>query len=90
MLASVGVFANNDRMTQTLSMASMLGARLWMLRTEAGLNQKQMSEAVGYGESGQGRVSDWERGHHLPTLPILSRYAEAFNMTVAELLHGVL
>jgi transcriptional regulator with XRE-family HTH domain len=67
-----------------------LGARLRDLRTDAGLKQSQMAELVGYGKSGGNRVSDWELGYHLPTLPILYRYAQAFGITVAELLDGVL
>ncbi len=74
---------------QVLPPTTALGARLRGLRLEAGLNQAQMAVLVGY-KSGGNRVSDWERGYHLPTLPILHRYANAFNITVSELLAGVL
>ena len=58
--------------------------------TEAGYNQAQMAALVGYGKGGGNRVSDWELGYHMPTLPILHRFATAFGMTVAELLWDVL
>ncbi len=75
---------------QALPPTTALGARLRELRTGAGFNQAQMAELVGYGKSGSGRVSDWERGHILPTLPILHRYASVFGMTVSALLADVL
>ncbi len=75
---------------QGLPPTTVLGARLRALRVEAGLNQAQMAVMVGYTKSGSGRVSDWERGFILPSLPTLHRYATAFGLTVSQLLKGVL
>jgi DNA-binding XRE family transcriptional regulator len=75
---------------QVLPPTTALGVRLRELRTRAGFTQAQMAKLVGYGPNCGGRVSDWELGHHLPTLPILHRYASGFAMTVSELLDGVL
>jgi DNA-binding XRE family transcriptional regulator len=73
---------------QSLPPATALGARLRELRCGAGLNQAEMAERMGYAQNG--RVSDWELGHIMPTLPILYRYARAFGITVSQLLNGVL
>lgn len=75
---------------QGLPPTTVLGARLRALRVNLGLNQAQVAVMVGYTKSGSGRVSDWERGFILPSLPTLHRYGQAFGMTVSELLAGVL
>ena len=48
-----------------------------------------MATAMGC-RGGAGRISDYELGHHLPTLTMLRRYAMALDMTVADLLDGVM
>lgn len=75
---------------QALPPSTALGARLRELRLGAGLTQRQMADRIGYGRAGAGRISDWERGYILPTLPILHRYARTFTTTVSALLEGVL
>jgi DNA-binding XRE family transcriptional regulator len=75
---------------QALPPTTALGARLRSLRVGSELNQSEMALRIGYPKSGSGRVSDWERGFILPTLPILYRYASSFGITVSELLDGVL
>lgn len=76
--------------TLTQTTAETLGQRLRRLRTDAGLKQGQMAKVVGYGLNNGGRISSWERGQIMPTLPILHRYAQHFDITVAQLLEGVL
>ena len=73
-----------------LTPTTPLGARLRQLRERAGLNQQAMAQRIGYPAAGSGRVSDWELGYHVPTLDNLARYARVFDMTVAQLLEGVL
>jgi DNA-binding XRE family transcriptional regulator len=68
--------------------ATTLGARLRALRLAAGFTQKQMAAALGIVKGG-GRVSDFELGHHIPTLATLSSYAHAFEMTLSALFEGV-
>ena len=64
-----------------------LAARLKTLRTATGINQKQFAAKLG---SSQNRVGDWELGINTPTLPTLQRYADLFEMTVSQLLAGVM
>lgn len=64
-----------------------LGERLRDLRRDANLSQHDMGHLVG---TNQSRVCDWETGRHKPQLKSLTRYAEAFGITVSELLDGVL
>lgn len=66
--------------------ATPLGHRLRELREGAGLKGAQLAVQL---NTGQNRVSDWECGHHEPTLPILRRYAAVFGMTLSQLLDGV-
>lgn len=69
-----------------------LGQRLRDLRESRNLTQYQVAALLGYQVLGRnaGRVSQWERGKHLPDLRTLSRYATAFDTTVSEILRGVL
>ena len=64
-----------------------LGARLRDLRLAAELSQWDMAHKL---KTQANRVSDWEIGKHEPTLPVLKRIATAHNMTVAQLLEGVM
>jgi DNA-binding XRE family transcriptional regulator len=75
---------------QMLPPTTLLGERLRQLRAEAGLTQAEMAEQVGYGRTGSGRISDWELGNVLPTLPLLYRCSRIFGTTVSKLLDGVL
>ena len=63
-----------------------LGARLRALRERQGWRQRDLAAVIG---TGQNRVGDWESGHHLPTLPVLQRLADAYDTTVSELLDGI-
>lgn len=64
-----------------------LGARLRELRMGASLTQAGLAQKLSTTAS---RVSDWELGFHVPTLPALTRYAEVFDTSVSELLRDVL
>lgn len=44
------------------------------LRNEAGLSQKQLSEKTGIS---QANISKFENGHHIPSIDILKRIADA-------------
>lgn len=66
-----------------------LGERLREIRITAGLTQPELAEHLGY-RSGANRVSDWEIGKHIPSLPLLERIAGVYGITVSELLQGVM
>lgn len=82
--------AGNAVVDQSLPPATALGARLRELRVAAGLNQGEMAVRIGYARNNGGRVSDWELGYIMPTLPILYRYSQALGVTVSKILDGVL
>jgi DNA-binding XRE family transcriptional regulator len=64
-----------------------LGERLREQRIARGWTQKQMADRL---SNHAARVSMWEQGKHLPDLLTVHRYASAFDMTVSQLLDGVL
>jgi transcriptional regulator with XRE-family HTH domain len=64
-----------------------IGDRLRVVREKHGFNQYDMAHKVGVTQS---RVSDWEHGKYMPTLATLGRYADALEITLAQLLEGVL
>lgn len=67
-----------------------LGARLRQLRQERGLTQTELAVALGMQPRYNSRVSTWERGAVLPELSTLFRYANLAEITVSQLLDGVL
>ena len=74
--------------TGTISIPSTaLGARLRDLRLEFGWTQRELGALL---KTKANRVSDWETGRYEPNLPVLKRYADAFDITVADLLDGVM
>ena len=64
-----------------------LGVRLRNKRVKARLSQAQLAEILG---TQSNRISDWELGGHVPTLPLLERIAGVYGMTVSGLLRGVM
>lgn len=55
--------------------------KLKALRTQAGLTQKQLGMAVGYGESSADvNVRCWERGRNYPPIDKLRALAKALNV----------
>jgi transcriptional regulator with XRE-family HTH domain len=66
---------------------TLLAARIRDLRLLADWNQSDLAARV---RTSACRVSDWELGMVEPTLPLLQRIAGAFDMTVSQLLDGVM
>lgn len=52
-------------------------------RTKHGLTQKQLAEQIGYTEKS---VSKWENGNALPTMEMLLKLSELFNLSLDELM----
>lgn len=59
------------------------GERLYQLRTERGIYQKQLAEYLGVSI---GTISNYENGVHYPDLETLCRFAEYFSVTTDYLL----
>jgi len=64
-----------------------LGARLRDLRLSQEWTQRDLAELL---STQTNRISDWEIGKHEPTLPLLQRIAAVYDLTVAQLLKGVM
>jgi putative transcriptional regulator len=64
-----------------------LGARLRELRLGQEWSQRDLAELL---NTKTNRISDWEIGKHEPTLPLLQRIAAVYDLTVAQLLKGVM
>ena len=74
--------------TGTISVpATALGARLRDLRTANEWTQWQVAEML---NTRANRISDWETGRYEPSLPVLKKFADVFELTVAELLQGIM
>ena len=59
------------------------GERLFQLRTERGIYQKQLAEYLGVSI---GTISNYENGVHFPDLSTLCRFAEYFHVSADYLL----
>jgi transcriptional regulator with XRE-family HTH domain len=57
----------------------LVGRNIVLARRLTGLSQESFAQQLGVPRS---RLSDWERGHHEPTWPNLSRIAEALGRSV--------
>ena len=57
------------------------------LRADAGMTQKELAAAVGVG---QGRLSEWERGAHVPSARSIARLAVALGVPAADVLASVI
>ena len=57
------------------------------LRADAGMTQVELAAAVGVG---QGRISEWERGAHVPSARSIDRLAGALGVTAADVLESVI
>ena len=64
-----------------------LGSVLRTLREQHRWRQRDLAALIG---TQQNRVGDWENGIHQPTLAVLQRIAAAFDLTVSELLDGIM
>jgi transcriptional regulator with XRE-family HTH domain len=73
--------------TEELHAVTPLGERLRHLRLDADYSQADMARLL---DTWPNRVSNWEHGKHRPNLEVLARYALVFEMSVSQLLDGVL
>ncbi|HIT72312.1 hypothetical protein B5E58_11370 [Tyzzerella sp. An114] len=62
---------------------SMLSKRLKFLRKEKGVNQKKLGDFLGYGYSA---ISNYESGRNEPSLDILIKIADYFEVSTDYLL----
>lgn len=63
------------------------GRLIWTLRTQKGLTQKRLAEAVGVGDKA---VSKWERGLGCPDVSLLPELSRALGVGLEALLSGQL
>ena len=68
------------------AIASRFGRRLRELRLSRGYTQVELDSLAGPDRT---FISEIENGHKEPTLHKLEEFADAFSMTVSELLDGV-
>ena len=61
----------------------MLDKRIWQLRLERGINQKELGNAVGVSKQS---VSNWENGNIMPSIDLLIRLADVFGVSTDYLL----
>lgn len=61
----------------------MFGQALKLLRRYQGLNQKVLAEKLGVSRS---YVSELESGNRTPSLDLLGRYADIFNIPISSLM----
>lgn len=76
--------ADHDRRTRTGTL--LLGARLRQRRKQAGLELSEAAERCGVTYA---YLSNIERGHRLPTLPVLDALSLALDTSVVALLQGL-
>lgn len=72
--------ADDERLTLA---RAVLGARLRQLRMAQGRQLAEVAAAAGLAVS---YLSELERGHKLPTLPVLLALAEAYDVRVTDVL----
>ena len=60
---------------------------LAVLRSDAGMTQVELAVAMGVG---QGRISEWERGAHVPSARSIDRLAVALGVPAADVLGSVI
>ncbi len=61
----------------------MLDQRIRQLRSERGINQKELGDAVGVSKQS---VSNWENGNIMPSVDLLIRLADVFGVSTDYLL----
>lgn len=60
------------------------GEKLLLLRTRRGMTVRDVAKALGYGSSG--RISEIENGKRRPSLDLVLRMAQLFQVTPDQLL----
>ena len=78
--------SRNDRPNAGVSYPERLGARLRQLRKQHGLTQKSLAGKLGVSTPALCR---WETGQTLPRKANIRAFADAFNLSEAELLAAV-
>ena len=63
-----------------------IGVRIYRLRTERGMSQRALAEALG--GAGNTMVCKWECGHVLPSTKSLMSMSRLFGVTVDYILFG--
>lgn len=64
------------------------GEKLRLLRLKRGLTMQKLAQELGYTSSGY--ISDLETGRHTPSLKVVMRVAQFFNVTPDQLLRDEL
>lgn len=65
--------------------ALLIGVHLRAARKQAGLTQEQAAKRVG-GTANQSTIANWEGGRYTPTIPKAFALADAYGITLDELL----
>jgi transcriptional regulator with XRE-family HTH domain len=67
--------------------SARLAEKLLMVREGLGLSQNQMLERLGFSDDlFRSNVSQYERGHRIPPLPVLLQYARVSGVSVETLI----
>lgn len=67
--------------------SARLAGKLLQIREGLGLSQTEMLERLGFSdELFRSNVSQYERGHRIPPLPVLLQYARVAGITVETLI----
>lgn len=65
-----------------------LGQRIKRLRTSKEMTQRDLAEACGWGESGNGRIGNYEAGTREPKISDLRTLATALDVSLMDLIDG--
>lgn len=84
-LDKTAVFFYNERMEEQEQLKQTVANNIAQLRKSKGLTQLELAERLNYSDKA---VSKWERGEGLPDVLVLSKMAEIFDVTLAELVDG--
>ena len=64
-----------------------LAEKLKRIREELGLSQNELLDRLGFSEHlFRSNISQYERGHRIPSLPVLLEYARVVNVDLAVLI----
>lgn len=67
--------------------SSRLAEKLQRIRLELGLSQSELLERLGFSEHlFRSNISQYERGHRIPALPVLLEYARLVNVDLSLLI----
>lgn len=64
--------------------SARLAAKLKRIRLDLGLSQNELLERLGFSEHlFRSNISQYERGHRIPSLPVLLEYARLVNVDLS-------